>query len=543
MLVVIIGLLAITVLCVTLGDKLGLPYPILMMLCAIALSFLPGVSAPNIDPDLILPLFLPPLLFATARNASWSVFRKRWSILLALAVLLTIVTALVAALLAWWLVPGITFPLALLIGAAVAPTDPVAVEAVAGPAKMPRRLMILLDAEGLFNDAIAIVMFQTALGAVIAQQKSISPMILVEFPLAAAGSVLVGLLVGYLYRVADRVTHSTSAQIAVSIVAPFAAYMLADYLGISGVIAVVVTALESNRNDRPENGSIRIARNNFWDVANVLINGLAFGLIGLQMREVFAADTSGLSYALPTAAVCASLFLVRYIFVFVLGKASTRLPLKELHNGAVLLTWSGMRGLATLALALAVPSIGTLGDGSSARQLVIVIAATTIFVTLVPTGFSLPWLSRRIAPQEPGEESKEIAKILRKSQHQSLMAVSKAFPGDQFTPELRKILQVRFDTLREELEVAELMQDDDSSPTAYDYQLPRDARLHHQAHVERMVNVALNAARAEVLRARRDIDVDPEIADRILLLLDQRMMAAYTSAMSFDNEQNSHNHD
>ncbi|MDY6077352.1 cation:proton antiporter [Mobiluncus sp.] len=263
MLVVIVGLLAMTVLCVTLGEKLGLPYPILMLLGAFALSFIPGVSVPRIDPDLILPLFLPPLLFATARNTSWSVFRKRWGLLLSLAVGLTIVTAFGAAFVAWWLVPGMTFPLALLIGAAIAPTDPVAVEAVTGSARMPRQLMSLLEVEGLFNDAIAIVLFQTALSAVLANQEHISPMILLEFPVAAIISVLIGLGIGFLYRVADRIVRTTAAQVAISIVAPFAAYMIADYISVSGVIAVVVTALETNRHDRPENSSVRIARTNF----------------------------------------------------------------------------------------------------------------------------------------------------------------------------------------------------------------------------------------------------------------------------------------
>ena len=121
MLVLIVALIAITVVCVTVGDRFGLPYPILMLLSAIGLTFVPGVSVPELDPELILQLFLPPLLFATARNTSWSVFRKRWHLLLSLAVALTALSALVTAATVWSLWPAATFPLALLIGAVVAP--------------------------------------------------------------------------------------------------------------------------------------------------------------------------------------------------------------------------------------------------------------------------------------------------------------------------------------------------------------------------------------------------------------------------------------
>ena len=524
MLFVIVGLFAITVLCVTVGDRFGLPYPILMLLSAAALTFIPGFPVPQIPPDLILQLFLPPLLFATARNTSWSVFRKRWHLLLSLAVILTALSAFLAALTVWWLVPGITFPVALLMGAVVAPPDPVAVDSVSGSARMPRRLMMLLQSEGLFNDAVAIVLFQTSISAVVAREESISPTVILSFLGAAAGAVVVGIIIGFLHRLVGKVTHNIPAQVAVSIVSPFAAYLIAEHFGASGVIAVVVTALETNRRDTVRDGATRIALAEFWDVLNLLVTGLAFGLIGLQMKDVFSGEVDLMKYVLPAGAVVVVLFALRFVFVLVLGRLSTTIRLGELMRESLLLTWSGMRGLATLALALAVPYIDEAGNAFDERRLVLIVAATVIFVSLVPTGLSLPWLSRKLVPASAVDHSKEIAKIVRKAQHASLAAVEEAFPGEEFTDELRRTLQHRFQTLRDELAVGELLDADEKAPRAFADATPHDEHRAHQQYVDRMVRVALDAARGEVLRARGNIDVDPELADRVLRILDERMM-------------------
>ena len=529
MLVLIVALIAITVVCVTVGDRFGLPYPILMLLSAIGLTFVPGVSVPELDPELILQLFLPPLLFATARNTSWSVFRKRWHLLLSLAVALTALSALVTAATVWWLWPAATFPLALLIGAVVAPPDPVAVDAVSSSARIPRQLMMLLQSEGLFNDAVAIVLFQTSLMALQAGQTSIPPSVAVDFFISAIGAIVVGFFVGFCYRILDRFTTNVSAQVIVSFATPFAAYLLAEHFHASGVIAVVVTALETNRRNRVDDGETRIARTNFWEVANLLITGIAFGLIGLEMREIFRNQpifgTDGLiAYVPVAAAVVAALFLVRFIFVFCLGLASTRQPLRELTAGATLLTWSGMRGLATLALALAVPTLNATGADFDQRRLVLIIAVTVIFVSLVPTGLSLPWLSRKLTPEAAMDTREEIAEIIRRSQTASLQAVRQEFPGDKFTTELRIILQRRFESLREELAVATLISGHEEEPRAYFDDPANQTPLTEQKHVDRMITVALDAAREQVLQARNAIDVDPALADRLLHILDQRMM-------------------
>ena len=158
-LMLLICLLFGTVLAAGVGERIRLPYPVLMLIFSALIAFLPIIPEVHINPELILPLFLPPLLYAAAQRSSWSVFRLRWRSLVLLAVALVAVTVAVVAGVSWAMIPALGLPAAIALGAIVAPPDPVAVEAVAGKVKMPRRLITVLQTEGLFNDAIAIVIF------------------------------------------------------------------------------------------------------------------------------------------------------------------------------------------------------------------------------------------------------------------------------------------------------------------------------------------------------------------------------------------------
>ncbi|HXF01574.1 MAG TPA: cation:proton antiporter, partial [Arthrobacter sp.] len=196
-LALIIGLLFAKVVAVGLGERLRLPYPVLMLLLAVALSFIPGFPEIHIAPELILPLFLPPLLYATAQRSSWAVFRIRWRTIVLLAVALVAVTTAVAAGAAWLMIGSIGIPAAIALGAVMAPPDPVAVESVAGRVRMPRRLITVLQSEGLFNDAAAIVIFQTAVGAALSG-GDIGVGLLPQFLLGAAIAVALGILMGWI---------------------------------------------------------------------------------------------------------------------------------------------------------------------------------------------------------------------------------------------------------------------------------------------------------------------------------------------------------
>lgn len=192
----VIALLFATILIVGIGERIKLPYPILMLIFATLAGFLPFMPKMHIEPALILPIFLPPLLFATAQRSSWSVFRFRWKALIRLAVVLIVVTAGTVAATALAFSPIASIPLALALGAVVAPPDPVAVDAIATKVKMPRRLTSLLETEGLFNDAMAIVLFQLAVQATV-DKTQVGLEIIPQFLIGAAGAVALGLAMGW----------------------------------------------------------------------------------------------------------------------------------------------------------------------------------------------------------------------------------------------------------------------------------------------------------------------------------------------------------
>ncbi|GAB2538334.1 cation:proton antiporter [Brachybacterium huguangmaarense] len=558
----LVGMLAATVACVAVAERVHLPYPILILVVSAGIAFIPGFPHLEVPSDVILPLFLPPLLFATAQHTSWGVFRARWRSLLVLALGLTAVTAFAVAGIAWALVPGIGIPLALMLGAMVAPPDPIAVDAVAEPARMPRRLVSVLQTEGLFNDAIAIVLFQAALGAVVSGE-SLGPMIAVRFVVGAVLAVGVGFLVGWLFRVVDRPLTSLAARTALGVVAPFAAYMLAEELHASGVIAVVVTALETRRGARAEDGELRMTRTAFWNVANLLITGIAFGLIGVELRDVIAEEGAGIvEYAGPALAVAAVVVLVRLAGTRVLNLATARsgntIP-SDWREGLVL-TWCGMRGLATLALALAIP-LEDAGhhDLSGYRNLMIVVATTVLVVTLVPTGILLPWLLRVLGMQDDGRATFEQTRELgERAQTAAIAALRERLPELHLPDDQRDALLARLKRLQYDLAPSPALTGSfpvvraegsglagraggagasgaaagggigASEEEAGDLQAEELRRARMRAARDLAVaaqTVALDAARAEVLAARGEPGIDPAAADIVLTRLDRRMMA------------------
>lgn len=456
-LVLLVALLAVTVACVAVGERWKLPYPILMLIASAAIASIPGLPHLAVDPELILPLFLPPLLFATAQRTDWSVFVTRWPTLLALAVGLTAVTAGAVAGTVWLLVPGIAVPLALMLGAMVAPPDPVAVEVVAGPAKMPRRLLSMLQTEGLFNDAVAIVLFTAALSALTGESE-LGLGIAVDFLLGGVIAVAIGFALGFLYRLAGRMLTSTAARTAMSVVVPFAAYILAEEFHASGVIAVVVTALETRRRGRAEDSEARISRSTFWDVANLLVTGIAFGLLGMQLRDAVVDEGRAVLGYLPVAAVvCVVVIAVRALAMLLIRPVARRDAGEELGwKDSVVLTWCGMRGLATLALALAIPVTATAGADASFRNMMVIIACTVLLVTLVPPGLTLGWLLRLLRLQDDGSLTKaEVREFTLRARRAAMEALHERFEQtDDLTPEQLRALRGRFRGLNRELHTA-----------------------------------------------------------------------------------------
>ncbi|SDX20405.1 sodium/proton antiporter, CPA1 family [Arthrobacter sp. yr096] len=516
-LALIVGLLLATVVAVGLGDRLRLPYPVLMLLLAVALTFIPGFPEFEISPELILPIFLPPLLFATAQKSSWAVFRVRWRTLLLLAVALVVVSTAVVAGAAWLMIPGIGIPAAIALGAMVAPPDPVAVESVAGRVHMPRRLITVLQSEGLFNDAAAIVIFQAAVAATMSG-KEVGPEVIPQFVIGAALAVIIGIAMGWLTKFITKLVTSMVARSAVTLVVPFAAYILAEELHASGVVAVVVTALELQRHTRPQDAAERVTRTAFWDVVELLATGLAFGLVGLEIRHVIRDEGTAIFGMIGMAVViCVLVFVVRYLWFGLLSLTARRrrnlLPTSP--KEVLILTWCGMRGLATLALALALPM--TLPDGSDfpARHEILVIACAVLLATLVLPGLTLPWLMRVLKATEDGSHEQDAAKLLAKRAQSAAVA---ALKDHELMKELpaEKVALVKEKMRRLHAELLDgTLQNESAS----------EKRKRGRELSIAVQTIALDAARQEVVAARNEPGTDPEVADRVLRQLDLRTMS------------------
>ncbi|MDN6299848.1 MAG: Na+/H+ antiporter [Micrococcaceae bacterium] len=514
-LILLVGLLFGTVLVAGLGERIRLPYPVLMLVFSALVAYLPFIPEIHIDAEMILPLFLPPLLYAVAQRSSWAVFRLRWRSLVLLAVLLIAVTVAIVAGATWLLIPSMGLPAAIALGAIVAPPDPVAVEAVAAKVSMPRRLTTVLQTEGLFNDATAIVIFQTAVAAA-ASGRDVGWDVIPRFLLGAAGAVVLGLAMAWLVGTLNRFVPDLVARSAATLVAPFAVYILAEEIHCSGVVAVVVTALELGRRARPQDSAERLTRNSFWDVVEMLTTGVAFGLLGIEMRYVFEDEGAGIMAFIPgILVVCAAVLLVRFgwmMLMYKVGGTEKRNSVPGSLKEVLVVSWCGMRGLATLALALALPLEMDNGDPFPGRNFIITCACAVLLVTLVGPGLTLPTLMRHLKlPDDRAKAERAERAIAVRAEEVAMDTVRQSEAAQKLSPERREKLARRMSSLHRILE--------------HDFgDDPEKARIVKKtlAAMDQVQREALAAARREVLSMRREPEADPEAVDRVLRRLDLR---------------------
>jgi CPA1 family monovalent cation:H+ antiporter len=397
-----------------------LPWPQLITYLAggIGLAFLPGFPRFGLDPGFFFLCFLPPLLFADGWLMPLREFAKAKRPILLLAVGLVTFTTVAVGLVAHWLVPGLPLAMALALGAIISPTDAVAVSAVTERLKVPARLSTILSGESLMNDATALVAFKFALGAVVAGAFSLGR-IAAEFTLLSFGGFAVGLAVAYaIGRLRDllrrlRATESL-VETTLSLMTPYAAYLLADRLQVSGVLSVVAAGLYSGWRD-PVRMDVETRQNAsaVWALVIFWLNGIAFVLLGLQFPGLFAAVKHQFSTAhllWLTAAVSGTAIAARLIWVYpaaylphLLKSVRRREPWPPLANVFVL-GWAGMRGTVTLAAALSIPLLMPDGSPFPGRDIVIFLAFGVIATTLVLQGTTLEAIIRRLGIH--GDESR-----------------------------------------------------------------------------------------------------------------------------------------
>ncbi|MEU6282589.1 Na+/H+ antiporter [Streptomyces sp. NPDC047028] len=506
---------------VPVGDRFGLPSPVLMTLLGGALAVADFVPDVNIPPELILPALLPPLLYAAVRRTSWRQFAANRRPIFLLAVALVFLTMACVAFVANAIVPGLPLAAAVALGALIAPPDPVAATAVAGQLGLPRRLVSILEGEGLFNDVTAIVLYHVAIAAAVSGEFSPWRAGL-DLVLSAVVAVAVGLALGWgANRLMDLLGDAT-LQIGLTLLVPYVSYVVAEELHGSGVLAVLTTALFlAEYATDADDVMTRLAGHTFWDIVDTLVTGVAFGLIGLELHNAIRTASGRWGELLGwAAAIVGVVVVVRLLWLLPATWLTKRLHARRDYDEeipvswreTVVMWWSGMRGVASVALVLAVPLKTEDGSPFPDRDEMVFIAFGVIIATLVLQGLTLPWLVRRLGVRADSEREKEFEKEL---------AVRAAKAARR---RLREIEQV--EELPEEL--AEQMM-----RRAFDIGIRispdigeegRQQRVRSLKRVRRIQGEMMSAARHEVLAARSEPGADPEIVDRVLRHLDVRSL-------------------
>ncbi|MDF3288617.1 Na+/H+ antiporter [Streptomyces silvisoli] len=510
---------------VPVGERLGLPSPVLMTLFGGVLAALPFVPNVAIRPGLILPLVLPPLIYAAVQRTSWRQFASNRRPIFLLAVALVFVTTAAVAAVAHALVPGLPVAAAVVLGALVAPPDPVAATAVAGSLGLPRRMVSILEGEGLFNDVTAIVLYHVAVAAVVTGTFSL-PRAAFTLVLSAVVAVAVGLVLGWVANKLMTLVDEATLQVGLSLLVPFASYALAEELRGSGVLAVLTTALYlSEYMSDPDDVTGRLAGNTFWTVVDTLVTGAAFGLIGLELHNVFgtAAVHAG-SLVGGAIAVVAVVVGVRLLWLLPAAWMTRRLHRRRdvdedipiNWRETVVVWWSGMRGVASVALALAVPLTVDNGGPFPGREAILFVAFAVVLATLVVQGLTLPWLVKRLGVRGDVAVERDLEREL---------AIRAAKAAKRRLKEIEEV-----EELPEEMSEALARRAYDIgariSPDIVDTE-KREAvreRAKRQQHIRRVQNEMMSAARHAVLAARSQPGFDPEVVDRVLRHLDVRSL-------------------
>jgi monovalent cation/hydrogen antiporter len=389
------------------------PYPILMVLGGLVLSFLPGLPDFELPPELVLVAFLPPLLYSSAFFTSLRDLRANVRPIGLLSIGLVGVTTLGVAVVAHSVVDGLPWSAAFVLGAVVSPTDPIAATSIARRLGAPRRVVTIVEGESLVNDATGLVLYRVAVAATVTGAFSLWKAG-GELIVNAIAGIAIGLGVGYVLRQVRKRMSDPPSEIAISLLSGYLAYLPAEALGVSAVLAAVTTGIYLGWHT-PEltNAETRLQGFAFWTIFVFILNAALFTLVGLQLPSVLdgldAWSTQELTVA--AVAVCATVVLVRIAWVLLFAYLD---PVLKVRN-AVVVAWAGMRGAVALAAALAIPLETDAGAAFPMRELIIFLAFCVILFTLVGQGLTLPALIRALRIEDDGLDAREEAKARKRA--------------------------------------------------------------------------------------------------------------------------------
>ncbi|WP_285319916.1 Na+/H+ antiporter [Pseudarthrobacter sp. lyk4-40-TYG-27] len=408
-----LGLLVIVaVVCAAsaIGRRFNIPVPLLLVLAGVAGSFLPFIPPVELNPELVLVGLLPPLLYAAAFRTSLFDFTSNRRSIGLLSVGYVIFGTLAVGLVVWWLFPEIPLAAAIALGAVVAPPDAVAATAIARKVGMPRRIVNILEGESLLNDATALVCLRAAVAAIAGSVSALD--VAGGFVLAAGGGLVVGLAAAYVLTEIRKRISNVAINTSASLMAPFVAFLPAEAIHASGVLAVVVTGLVmGTKAPSMPNGAARQSARSNWDTVQFLLENAVFLLIGLQVRTIIDSvqdDSLGAGRVwLGCAVILLAVLVLRPVWVFPATYLPRLIPSVRRADPAppwqfpAIVSWAGMRGVVTLAAVLTLP------DDLEHRNVLVLAAMVVVAGTLVLQGFTLPALVRALGL--PGPDRREDA--------------------------------------------------------------------------------------------------------------------------------------
>ncbi len=405
----LLALVAAIVLLEMMATRLRIAYPVLLVLAGLLISFIPGLPTVQVDPDMIFFIFLPPLLFEAAWSISFKEMKKWWRIIGSFAFLVVLFSALAVAVLTNYLVPGFTLALGFLLGGIVSPPDAVSTGAIMKFVKISKTTSTILEGESLLNDASSLIIFRFALIAV-GTGQFIFQQALINFSWMVIGGIGIGLIVGWIFMQAHkRLPTHASSDIAFTLIEPYFLYWIAEQLHSSGVLAVVSGGLFlANRRLVFLSSASRIGGYNFWGAFIFILNGIIFMLIGLELPEVVAGlreDGIPLGRAISYGILVTAILIMARIISSYVALVATLVfrpsvtPIRQ-NRGRMwllplLLGWTGMRGVVSLAAALAIPVTLQNGEPFPHRNLILFITFLVILLTLLIQGLTLPYFIKQ----------------------------------------------------------------------------------------------------------------------------------------------------
>lgn len=460
---ILIGLFVAVVVLVRMARRLELPPPIALVVGGVALSFVPGLARIELDQELVFALFLPPLLYYAAWATSWRDFRRNARPIGLLAVGLVLMTTAAVGVVAHEVVEGLPWAAAFVLGAIVSPTDAIAATSITGRIGVPRRIITVLEGESLVNDATGIVAYRLAVAAVVTGAFSVWEAG-AQFLLVSAGGVAVGVGAGWLFIFLLRRFDDPPVENTIGLIIPFAAYLVAESLHVSGVLAVVAAGLYAARGAaRVLSSETRLQAYSFWQMLDFLFNGLLFLLVGLQLRGIIEglAGRSVWECVVYASVVSLTVILARFVWVIpatylprMLSKSLRERDPSPPWQSVAVIGWTGMRGAISLAAALALPYTTDAGAPFPERDLIIFLAFSVIIATLVAQGLSLSRLIRLLGLRDDGASAREEAEARLEVTRAGLKRIDELAKADGVSKRLIARLQADYKHRQASVEAA-----------------------------------------------------------------------------------------